>query len=127
MFTRLARLTYAHPKWVLTGIVAFVAVAIVAGGGVADRLKPAGFTDPASESALAVDQAAQMLGHDPSPGVVVVARAPAGDASTPAARAEIQPPRADRWRPIPRWPRSGRRSSRAGRRRARLAGRQRRR
>ncbi len=90
MFNRLARLTYAHPKWVLTGIVAFVALAIVAGGDVADRLKPAGFTDPGSESARAVDQAAEMLGRDPSPGLVVVARAPEGDARTPTARAEIQ-------------------------------------
>ena len=31
-----------------------------------------------------------MLGRDPSPGLVVVARAPDGDARTPAARAEIQ-------------------------------------
>jgi uncharacterized membrane protein YdfJ with MMPL/SSD domain len=90
VFARLARLTYAHPKWVLSGIVALVAVAIVAGGDVADRLKPAGFTDPESESALAVDQAAQMLGRDPSPGLVVVARAPEGDARAPAARAEIR-------------------------------------
>ena len=90
MFARIARLTYRRPKWVLAGAVAFVAIAIYAGSGVADRLKPAGFTDPESESALAVDQAAQMLGRDPSPGLVVVARAPRGDARTPAARAEIQ-------------------------------------
>ena len=90
MFRRIAHLTYARPKWVLAGTVAFVAVAIVLGGGVADRLKPAGFTDPSSESAEAVERAAEMLGHDPSPGIVVLARAPGGDAGTPAARAEIR-------------------------------------
>ena len=90
MFSRIARLTYTHPKSVLAGALVVVVVAVVAGGGVADRLKPAGFTDPESESARAVDQAAQMLGRDPSPGLVVVARAPGGDVRTPAARAEIQ-------------------------------------
>ena len=90
MFRRIARITYARPKWVLAGTVAFVAAAIVLGGNVADRLKPAGFTDPSSESAEAVEQAAEMLGHDPSPGIVVLARAPDGDVSTPAARAEIK-------------------------------------
>jgi uncharacterized membrane protein YdfJ with MMPL/SSD domain len=89
VFRRIASLTYSRPKWVLAGAVAFVALAVVAGGGVADRLKPAGFTDPGSESALAVDQAARQLGHDPSPGLVVVARAPEGDATAPAARAEV--------------------------------------
>ena len=90
MFTRIARLTYAHPKLVLGGALAFVVVAVIAGGDVADRLKPAGFTDPESESVRAVDRAAQMLGRDPSPGLVVVARAPGGDARTPTARAEIK-------------------------------------
>ena len=90
MFSRIARLTYTHPKLVLAGALVFVVVAVVAGGGVADRLKPAGFTDPGSESARAVDQAAQMLGRDPSPGLVVVARAPRGDVRTPAAHVEIQ-------------------------------------
>jgi RND superfamily putative drug exporter len=89
MFARIARLTYRRPKWVLAGALAFAAVAIIAGGGVADRLKPAGFTDSGSESAQAVDQAARQLGRDPSPGLVVVARAPGGDATAPAARAEI--------------------------------------
>jgi putative drug exporter of the RND superfamily len=90
VFHRLARLTYARPKLVLAGILVFVVVAVVAGRDVADRLKPAGFTDPDSESAVAVDQAAQMLGRDPSPGIVVVAWAPDGDARAPTARAEIQ-------------------------------------
>ena len=90
VFRRIAHVTYARPKWVLAGTIAFVAVAIVLGANVADRLKPAGFTDPSSESAEAVEQAAEMLGHDPSPGVVVLARAPDGDARTPEAQAEIR-------------------------------------
>lgn len=89
MFIRLARLTYKRPKQVLAGTVVFVVLAIALGGGVADRLKPAGFTDPASESSLAADEVARALGHDPVPGVVVVARAPDGRIESPAARAEI--------------------------------------
>lgn len=90
MFTRLARLTYAHPKGVLAAVAAFALVAMLLGGNVADRLKPAGFTDPAAESSLAAEQATEALGHDPAPGVVVVARAPGGDIRAPAARAEVE-------------------------------------
>lgn len=89
VFHRVARLTYAYPKSVVAATLVFVAIAIAAGGSVADRLKPAGFTDPESESALTVDDAASTLGRDPSPGLVVVVRAPEGDVATPAARAEI--------------------------------------
>jgi putative drug exporter of the RND superfamily len=89
VFLRLARLTYTRPKWVLAGILVFVVVAVVAGRDVADRLKPAGFTDPDSESVRAADEVTRMLGRDPSPGLVVLARAPAGDVTAAAARDEI--------------------------------------
>jgi RND superfamily putative drug exporter len=89
VFSRLAHLTYAHPKRVLSGVAVFAIAAVLLGGNVADRLKPAGFTDPSAESALAAQEATRALGHDPTPGVVVVARARAGDVRTPAVRAEI--------------------------------------
>ena len=115
MFTRVARLTYTHPKWVLAGTVAFVAIAIAAGGSVADRLKPAGLHRPGlRERERRRARPPQMLGHDPSPGSSVVARAPGGDISAPAARAEIQRlarvVAAD-----PRWRPCGLRSSRGSR------------
>jgi RND superfamily putative drug exporter len=90
VLTRLARLTYFHPRSVLAGVAVFVAVAVVLGGGVADRLKPAGFTDPAAESSLAADQSSRALGYDPVPGIVVVARARRGGVGDPAARSEIR-------------------------------------
>jgi uncharacterized membrane protein YdfJ with MMPL/SSD domain len=90
MFTRLARLTYAHPKAVLAGVAVFVVTAIALGGSVADRLTPAGFTDPAAESSQAAEEAAARLGYDPAPGVVVIARTRGGSIRAPAARAEVR-------------------------------------
>jgi RND superfamily putative drug exporter len=90
MLTRLAHITYAHPKRILAGVAVFVVAAILVGASVADRLKPAGFTDPAAESSLAAEQASDALGYDPAPGVVVVARATTGDIRTPSARAEVE-------------------------------------
>jgi uncharacterized membrane protein YdfJ with MMPL/SSD domain len=89
MLSRIAHLTYTHPKWVLGVIGVFAVLAVVLGGNVADRLKPAGFTDPGAESSRATDRAADALGYDPAPGVVVIARAPGGDIRAPAARAEV--------------------------------------
>jgi RND superfamily putative drug exporter len=90
MITRLAHLTYFHPKRVLAGVAVFLVAAIVLGGGVADRLKPAGFTDPGAESSLAAEDATRALGYDPAPGVVVVATALGRDIRTPAARREVE-------------------------------------
>jgi RND superfamily putative drug exporter len=90
MFARLARLTYSHPKRVLAGMALFVALSVAFGGRVADRLQPAGFTDPGAESSLAADRAAAALGHDPVPGVVVVARPARGSPRSPAAREEVR-------------------------------------
>ena len=50
MLDRVAELTYGRPKAVLVAVAAFVLVAIALGGGVAERLAPAGFSDPATES-----------------------------------------------------------------------------
>ena len=90
VFVRLARLTYSHPKRVLAGMAVFVVVSVVLGGRVADTLQPAGFTDPGAESSLAADRAAAALGHDPVPGVVLVARPARGSPRAPAARDEVR-------------------------------------
>ena len=87
MFERIARLTYRRPKLVLAAIAAFVVGAAVFGHGVAERLAPAGFTDPAAEASQAEQRAADALGYDAEPGIVVLARA---DMTKPAARAEVQ-------------------------------------
>jgi uncharacterized membrane protein YdfJ with MMPL/SSD domain len=89
MFTRLARLTHAHPKAILIATAIFVVVSMGIGGGVAERLKPAGFTDPAAESSFAAEEAAEALGYDPQPGIVVIATDPGGEIASPSARREI--------------------------------------
>jgi uncharacterized membrane protein YdfJ with MMPL/SSD domain len=90
MFAWVARLTYSHPKRVLAGVAVFVVLSVALGGKVADRLQPAGFTDPGAESSLAADGAAAALGHDPVPGVVVVVRPHQGSLRGPATRAEVR-------------------------------------
>ena len=88
MFDRLARLTYHRPRLVLAAIALFVAASLAFGASVADRLLPAGFTDPQTESGRAASRAAQALGHDAEPGVVVLARTRTR-IDTPRARREI--------------------------------------
>jgi RND superfamily putative drug exporter len=89
MFVRLAHLTYTRPKLVLALIAAFVVAGFGIGGSVADRLKPAGFTDPAAESSVAAEEAAEALGYNPEPGIVVVAEVPGGRIDSPAGRAGV--------------------------------------
>jgi uncharacterized membrane protein YdfJ with MMPL/SSD domain len=89
VLSRLAELTYTRPKLVLAGVGAFVAVAIAFGGNVAARLAPAGFSDPDTDSLIAQHRAFAKLGHDPKPGIVIVASAPRGPITAPAARAEV--------------------------------------
>lgn len=89
MFGRLAHLTFAHPKSILLGTAAFVVVSLALGASVADRLKPAGFTDPAAESSVAAEEAAAALGYDPQPGIVVIATDPAGAIERAPARRQV--------------------------------------
>ena len=90
VFDRLAHLTFAHPKSILAGTAVFVLLSFAVGGRVADLLKPAGFTDPQSESSRAEEQATAALGYDPKPGIVVIATNPDGPITAPAARAEVR-------------------------------------
>jgi RND superfamily putative drug exporter len=87
VFERIARLTYRHPRLVLAAMTAFVIASLVLGHGVAERLAPAGFTDPAAEGSRASERASDALGYDAEPGIVILAR---GDVTAPPARAEVQ-------------------------------------
>jgi RND superfamily putative drug exporter len=76
--TRIADLTWKHPKLVLAVVGAFALLAVAIGHDVEHHLKAAGFTDPASESEQATNQLTDALGYDANPGIVLVVRAPDG-------------------------------------------------
>ena len=90
--SRIADLTWKHPKLVLAAVAAFTLFAAVVGRDVEQHLKAAGFTDSASESERAGALLRGSLGYDPNPGLVVVVRSPDGgrlDVSSPAVRQEV--------------------------------------
>ncbi len=92
MFARIADLTWKHPKLVLAAVGAFAFVAIAFGHDVEHHLKAAGFTDSASESEKAKALLDESLGYDPTPGIVLVVRAPGGgslDLRDPAVRRSV--------------------------------------
>ena len=91
--TRIADLTWRHPKLVLAAVALFTLLAAVVGRDVEQHLKAAGFTDSASESERAGALLRDGLGYDPNPGLVVVVRAPGGDqldTTAPAVRREVR-------------------------------------
>jgi RND superfamily putative drug exporter len=90
--TRIANLTWKHPKLVLAAVGAFALFAVAIGHNVEQHLKAAGFTDSASESERATDLLRESLGYDPNPAIVLVVRAPNGgplNLSSPAVRREV--------------------------------------
>jgi uncharacterized membrane protein YdfJ with MMPL/SSD domain len=90
--TRIADLTWKHPKLVLAAVAIFTLLAGTLGRDVEQHLKAAGFTDSASESERAGQLLRDSLGYDPNPGLVVVVRSPDGgrlDLEDPAVRAEV--------------------------------------
>jgi uncharacterized membrane protein YdfJ with MMPL/SSD domain len=90
--TRIADLTWKHPKLVLTAVALFALFALVVGHDVEKHLKAAGFTDSASESERATDLLRESLGYDPNPAIVLVVRAPGGgplDLSSPVVRSQV--------------------------------------
>ena len=90
--TRIADLTWKHPKLVLAAVATFVLIAAIAGKDVESHLKAAGFADSASESERATVLLRDSLGYNPSPAIVLVARDPDGgklDTADPAVRAEV--------------------------------------
>jgi RND superfamily putative drug exporter len=82
--TRIADLTWKHPKLVLAAVAAFTVLALAIGRDVEQHLKAAGFTDSASESERASALLRDSLGYDPNPGLVVVVRSPDGGRLNPA-------------------------------------------
>jgi uncharacterized membrane protein YdfJ with MMPL/SSD domain len=76
--TRIANLTWKHPKLVLAAVGAFALFAVAIGHNVEQHLKAAGFTDPSSESEQATDLLRESLGYDPNPAIVLVVRSPDG-------------------------------------------------
>ena len=88
MLGRVADLTWKHPRAVLVAVGVLAVVALVFGARVEERLKPAGFSDPASESEIASDRLLRELGHEPVPGIVVLVDR-AGDLRSPAVRQDV--------------------------------------
>jgi uncharacterized membrane protein YdfJ with MMPL/SSD domain len=90
--TRIANLTWKHPKLVLFAVGAFTLLALAVGRDVEQHLKAAGFTDPASESEEATRVLRDSLGYDPNPAIVLVVRNPDGGKlglSDPAVKREV--------------------------------------
>jgi RND superfamily putative drug exporter len=90
--TRVANLTWKHPKLVLLAVGAFALLAVAVGHNVEQHLKAAGFTDPASESEKATNVLRDSLGYDPNPAIVLVVRSPDDgrlDLSDPSVRSEV--------------------------------------
>jgi putative drug exporter of the RND superfamily len=90
--TRIADLTWNHPKRVLAVVAAFAVLAIAIGHDVEHHLKAAGFTDPASQSEQATSVLAGALGYNANPGLVLLVRAPDGgrlDTGSPTVRREV--------------------------------------
>jgi uncharacterized membrane protein YdfJ with MMPL/SSD domain len=72
--TWIADLTWTHPKRVLLAVAAFAVLAVAIGHDVEQHLKPAGFTDPASQSERAGGLLNGALGYNPNPAIVLVVR-----------------------------------------------------
>src|SRR5918999_6226518 len=88
----IAAVTWQRPKLVLALVGVFVVLAAALGRDVEHHLKPAGFTDSASESERATALLREELGYDANPGIVVLVRDPGGgrlDLRSPAVRREV--------------------------------------
>jgi uncharacterized membrane protein YdfJ with MMPL/SSD domain len=69
--SRIADLTWKHPKLVLGAVGLFTLLAFAFSKDVQQHLKAAGFSDPASESARAQELLIEKTGSDAMPGIVV--------------------------------------------------------
>jgi uncharacterized membrane protein YdfJ with MMPL/SSD domain len=81
--TRIADLTWKHPKLVLAAVGLFTVLAFALSKDVQQHLKAAGFDDPASESSHAQGLLIEKTGSDATPGIVVRVTPPAGEARLP--------------------------------------------
>jgi putative drug exporter of the RND superfamily len=90
--TRIADLTWSHPKRVLAAVAAFAVLAVAVGHDVEHHLKAAGFTDSSSESERAGALLQKSLGYYPNPAIVLVVSNPDGgrlDPASPFVRREV--------------------------------------
>ncbi|HET8863317.1 MAG TPA: MMPL family transporter, partial [Solirubrobacterales bacterium] len=81
--TRIADLTWKHPKLVLAAVGVFTLLAFALSKDVQQHLKAAGFNDPHGESAKAQDLLIEKTGSDAMPGIVVRVTPPAGETRLP--------------------------------------------
>ena len=90
--TRIADLTWNHPKRVLIAVAVFALLAIAVGRDVEQHLRAGGFTDASSESERATRLLRDSLGYDPNPAIVLVVRDPDGGRlaiGSPTVRREV--------------------------------------
>ncbi len=91
--TRIADLTWKHPKLVLAAVGAFALLAVAVGRDVENHLKAAGFTDSASESERATDATARLARLRPQPrlgaGRARARRRARSTSQSPAVRREV--------------------------------------
>ena len=83
MFSRVADLTWRHPKLVLAAVGVFTVLAFTLSKDVQQHLKASGFSDPATESAQAQELLIERTGSDAMPGIVVRVTPPAGEERLP--------------------------------------------
>jgi uncharacterized membrane protein YdfJ with MMPL/SSD domain len=76
VLARIADLTWRSPKAVLAVVGVLAITGAVFSHDVEHHLKPAGFTDPATESEQGTGQLREALGYSPNPAMVVLVRAP---------------------------------------------------
>jgi uncharacterized membrane protein YdfJ with MMPL/SSD domain len=76
--TRIANLTWQHPKKVLAAVGIFTVLAFALSSHVEQHLKAAGFSDPASESSQEQDLLIEKTGSDGIPGMLLLVK-PDGD------------------------------------------------
>jgi uncharacterized membrane protein YdfJ with MMPL/SSD domain len=81
--TRIADLTWKHPKLVLAAVAAFTLFAFAFSKDVQQHLKASGFSDPTTESARAQKLLIEKTGSDSMPGIVVRVTPPTGEGSLP--------------------------------------------
>src|SRR6476659_10383968 len=81
--TRIADLTWKHPKLVLAAVAAFTLFAFAFSRDVQQHLKASGFSDSATESSRAQELLIEKTGSDAMPGIVVRVTPPPGEARLP--------------------------------------------
>ena len=87
--TRIADLTWKHPKLVLAAVGVFTLLAFAFSKDVQQHLKAAGFSDPASESSRAQELLIERTGSDAIPAIVVRVTPPAGESRLPLRSAAL--------------------------------------